>query len=197
MKPILFKTEMIRAILDGKKTQTRRVIKPQPIVDYDSGYVYWKKSQFDIHGMPLSIELPKLCPYGTEGDILYVRETWLNDNHIDGKRGYCYKADFSNTFASSVCWAPSLFMPKEAARIYLEIKEVRVERLQNISANSAISEGISLPNYAEQYIKDVDYPTPPEIFCELWDSINGKKYSWSSNPFVWVIEFEQIDNPEK
>jgi len=88
-------------------------------------------------------------------------------------------------------WRPSIFMPKDASRIKLKITNVRVERVQDITEEDAIAEGISLPNYAEQAIKDVHYPEPSAIYADLWESINGKG-SWEKNPWVWVIEFEKI-----
>jgi len=199
MKPILFSTQMVKAILEGRKTQTRRIIKPQPPetvmnpvhlandVLSPSGYSFIS----DEFG-----EIPIKSKYKTE-DILWVRETWVWEGEtkytdIQQIGWFFYKADF-NEGEGPTKWKPSIFMPKEAARIFLEVTNVRVEKVQDISEEDAMSEGINLPNYAEQAIKDVKYPEPSEIFMELWDSINGKKYPWSSNPWVFVYEFKKIE----
>lgn len=197
--PILFSTEMVKAILEGRKTQTRRIKNLKEINLNPASWRYvsklggsWKdKAKYIFRfinptGRPVNIA----SPYGLPGDRLWVRETFLVERS-QHKDFYEYKADYSNTFAGDVCWKPSIFMPREACRILLEVTDVRVERLQDISEEDAIAEGISLPNYAEQAIKDIFFPEPSAIYSELWESINGKG-SWDKNPWVWVIEFKKV-----
>lgn len=173
MKPILFNTEMVRAILDGRKTQTRRVCKGQP---QDDG----KCSPEDIGYKP---------PY-KPGDILWVRETWAWLSAPDCGSfciGPCkkYKEDYgcfvhkaSNPNFTEK-WKPSIHMPREAARIFLSVKDVRAERLKEMSANDAMDEGF----------------TDWNEFARLWDSTikpeDIDKFGWNANPWVWVIKFER------
>jgi hypothetical protein len=181
MKPILFNTEMVRAILDGRKTQTRRVVKPQPQSYSFDGRVYI----FDEG------ELPK--PQYQPGDILYVRETWAPGATFatEGKTFYRADDDYGDNILH---WHPSIHMPKEAARIFLRVTDVRVERLRDIDENGAIAEGLykgwrlcgmgSLALSARQ------------AFMWLWETITRKAPaadSWACNPWVWVISFERYD----
>jgi hypothetical protein len=193
MKPILFSTPMIQAILAGNKMQTRRIVKDQ-----------CEHSLMDGHG------LCRHCDHGSGyfrpkyqiGDILWVRETWYNDAVFGGPM-YFYRAngEFDEQFETHKLkmvgpfrWKPSIFMPKEACRIFLEVTDIRIERLNDISQEDLIAEGISLPNYAEQAIKDVHYPDPDVIYSLLWENINGLG-SWDKNPWVWVVNFKQIGKP--
>jgi hypothetical protein len=189
-KPILFSTEMVKSILSGFKSQTRRVVKCEyneirwnPIVL--NGYGGW----CDEHGNPVN------CPYGQVGDVLWVRETWCRwyNGH-----GYYYKADKLYPDNSggmvgrpidydegAVPWKPSIHMPRAACRIRLEITDIRVERLQDISWEDAVAEGC--PGYRPTQ----DEPT--HQFQRLWTKINGEE-SWQSNPWVWVISFHPLKN---
>jgi hypothetical protein len=197
--PILFSTPMVRAILEGRKSQTRRIIKPQPfgtIMPHqlkDDGFFreehigkwLWETKEG---------EYLKHCPYGQSGDILWVRETWRPKGH-NFPIGYPfeYRATAEEDGVPiDEPWKPSIFMPKEVCRIRLEITNIRVEKLQDISEEDAIAEGISLPNYADQAIKDVHYPEPSTIYSLLWENINGDG-SWALNPWVWVIKFNIKD----
>jgi hypothetical protein len=197
-RPILFSCEMVRAILDSRKTITRRVIKPQPIFDYDGGCSYPEYSNIKQCKHYTSIEhfkkgFPVDFPkFGIPGDRLWLRETWsANWPEIkyksDGK-SFEVSDDHSDDLMKQYDnqrgdWRPSIHMPHWASRITLEIVDVRAERLQEISEEDAVREGI--PNGA--------YSVNPKIsFLKLWDSINGKKYPWESNPWVWVIEFKKI-----
>ena len=207
-RPIIFNTEMVGAILDGKKTQTRRVVKPQPEHghNYVHGYILEstnrERKRGDVHfgDNPNFLEgnsCYRRCPYGQPGDRLWVRETWqavspderyrpLDECHIiykasDEHPGFCARTyeehmGFSDT-GRDICypWRPSIHMPKKHARIWLEITGIRVERLKDISPEDGITEGV------EHW----------SIFPSLWDSINKKKHPWSSNPWVWVIEFKK------
>lgn len=175
-RPILFSAPMVRAILEGRKTQTRRVIKPQPEshLDPDSVKGAWESGFIDVK-----------CPYGQPGDRLWVRETfaWLPDGlNADQNHGrYHYRADGD----LAVKWQPSIHMPRIASRITLRIKDVRVERLQDISDADALAEGVDQTNTSIR-----GYAA--ERFKRLWSSINGAD-SWHSNPWVWVIEFKKVE----
>lgn len=180
---------MVQAILEGRKTQTRRIIKKQP---HGAGEWILQGISWLFPNVCPYIKLK--CPYGQPGDILWVRETWLDDprGSFDGESScYYYKANMPDPNIWNGYWRPSIFMPKEACRIRLEVIDVRVEGLNDISEEDAIAEGITLPNYAEEAITDVHYPDPSEIYALLWESINGKG-SWGNNPFVWVITFKKL-----
>lgn len=192
LRPILFSTAMVQAILDGRKTQTRRVVKP--------------KHEPTPH--PFGVGEPfkhiDLCPYGQPGDILWVRETWGYEFGGD----YLYKA--SHEHMKSVGgltdhkWKPSIHMPFAAARVFLRIKSVRVERLQQISYEDAVAEGIyrecpsETPLWAHEWKDYLGGQSDLDAygsFASLWQSINGPE-SWDANPWVWVVEFERITREE-
>lgn len=170
-RPILFSGEMVRAILDGRKTQTRRVIKPQ--------------------GEPYTIEDVDVlkCPYGIPGDRLWVRETFADLRGMGFGHKWAYRADTPEGSESDririgygVRWKPSIHMPRWASRITLEITDIRVERVQDITYIDAKAEGV-------EYEKG--YTDPREAFATLWNSINAKRdYGWAMNPWVWIIEFK-------
>lgn len=204
IKPILFNADMVRAILDGRKTQTRRVIKNIPLtepyatVDEDGLWVsdengewYRAEAFSNIH----------------PGDILYVRETWAVSRRIllnvdpdsgarhwsswseDNPKRYLYRAGYTlMDDPGPVRWRPSIHMPKEAARIWLKVTNVRAERLRSITAKDAIAEGCPI---------DVcDLCTATDWFCMIWDDIADESTNWNANPWVWVITFERINKPE-
>ena len=233
IKPILFNTEMVRANLDGRKTCTRRLVKPQPDENhtYPLGFVTdsTEKKEVGCFGFGIdeyggSIKYVK-PPYQPE-DILYVRETWNK-----GLERYMYRADYSDTEKFyqggkeiEMKWHPSIHMPKEAARIWLKVTDVRVERLQEITEVQAQAEGIrgyskdgNLYKYAvtdDWWInyhgkhKEIatgtwwqDMPrTAREAFSYLWNSTIKKSdldlYGWNANPWVWTIEYERCEKPE-
>ena len=186
MKPILFNGEMVRAILEGRKTQTRRVVKPQPECSvFDEPQLHWVCGKngvwADGHGNQ------QKAPLGQPGDRLYVRETWALFGPFNNGPGYRYRAD-GEPLCMSRGWRPSIHMPKEAARIFLEITAVRVERLQDISEEDAKAEGCELVGWTEEM-------PMPAGFAGLWNSLNGKRgHSWESNPWVWVYEFTPTNN---
>ena len=192
IKPILFNTEMVRAILECRKSCTRRIVKPQQLI-----------------GM-----LPDKCKNGAPyqiGDILYVRETWCMygklddfDHVIDGTEKYYYLADGANPtpyncflvqrngydeYKDTPVWHPSIHMPKEAARIWLKVTDVRVERLQEMTDDDAEAEGC------------FDYTSTALGFPDVWNSTIKNsgldRYGWNANPWVWVIEFEQCEKPKE
>lgn len=194
IKPILFNAEMVRAILDGRKTCTRRVVKlPKNM----SGRPVGKSG--DIGFMYLGgIKRP---PY-QQGDILYVRETWCKGSWMNEKERYYYKAD-DNDF--HCVWHPSIHMPKEAARIWLKVTDVRVERLQECGEGWCVDiekEGIVTPQDAILYISDDAFHNALRMeFQKKWDSTIKKsdldRYGWNANPWVWVIEFERCEKPKE
>ena len=203
-KPILFNTEMVRAILDGRKTQTRRIMKPQPPegenVEYNEYY-----NMLLIHNIPA-----RHGPFEV-GDILWVRETWGDYREFteDGESGffYLYKADYPDgtravplpetektDYAESWYlprWRPSIHMPREAARIFLRAKAVRAERLQKISGSDCVAEGCDA-----EMLSEVGEEFTRGVFHGIWDSTIKKAdlpiYGWDANPWVWVVEFERI-----
>ena len=212
-RPVLFSATMVRAILDGRKTQTRRIIKPQPYID-EMGNFCWNGENFgqDFNGpciqaiaspIPSSKTKRVRCPYGKPGDRLWVRETF---NH-DGEK-YIYAADLNELGVQkwAAQWKPSIHMPRSASRILLEITGVRVERLQDISEEDAIAEGISRVPFrpcdgwpiCDGYMVGKDdgvtglAAKASTAYKKLWESINGPG-SWDMNPFVWVVEFRRIN----
>lgn len=209
--PILFSGEMVRAILDGRKTQTRRVIKkitresvPGPelvdcITDWDGG-----PSRLDM--MTTGTDL---CPYGRVGDLLWVRETWSpldKDHWIERDRECAYKASTTGrgeeirqeyiALGRNYKWRSPIHMPKWAARIWLEITGLRSERLQEITGEDAIQEG--WPREKELFPNVNTESKALSWFGRLWDSLNAKRgYGWDTNPWVWVIEFKRIEKPKQ
>lgn len=198
IKPILFNTEMVRAILDGRKTCTRRLVKPQPGEKhtFPLGFVTdsTEKKEVGCFGFGIneyggSIQYAK-PPY-QPGDILYVRETWKK-----APNGYYYYEDWQrNDIADVTKWKPSIHMPKEAARIWLKVTDVRVERLQDITPQGAWKEGARCSCL---------HPVPDcagnkTAFIEIWNSTIKKsdidRYGWDANPYVWVISFERCAKP--
>jgi hypothetical protein len=211
-KPILFSSPMVRAILEGRKSQTRRIIKPQPLGERFSAFVGGyddipKMARFWIpdksgNNNPLIQDIK--CPYGQPGDILWVRETWVNNNgELPIDLGFVYKADLGSAELEyskelKVKWKTSIFMPREACRIRLEVTDVRVERLNDITDADAKAEGIDyvidkITGYCGRDYLSGGYnlmTTPYHGYRSLWKSINGNG-SWEKNPWVWVIEFKR------
>lgn len=190
-KPILFSTDMVRAILAGQKTQTRRAIKPQPTNPRwnNIGWLGWN----DGHGY-------RMKPPCEDGDVLWVRETWSTTDKCgiypnwptDGIH-YIYKADDPTCDAAKEArWYPSVHMPKEAARIFLRAKDVRVDWLHAMDEETAIAEGFS--------DSPAGIDSPLTRFAEFWDKTikreDLREFCWSANPWVWVIEFERCEKPE-
>lgn len=192
IKPILFNTEMVRAILDGRKSCTRRLVK---IRRKDAcGFYVTKKSDGTFSGIyeydenESMFDNPLMPPY-QPGDILYVRETWKK-----APNGYYYYEDWQRDDIADVTkWKPSIHMPKEAARIWLKVTDVRMERLQEMWASDVTKEGIffTKPTTADGML---------QAFADLWNSTIKKsdfdRYGWNANPWVWVIEFERCAKPE-
>lgn len=218
---------MVQAILEGRKSQTRRIIKSR----HESGLFQIGKTMdgsiteitsLDWDERPKNDCCNDIKPIAMVGDVLWVRETWLQihkDVEFEGRYSeFVYKADMvenenkfghiknpvGKRFIDSWKWKPSIFMPKEAARIFLKVTRVRAERLHDISEADAISEGIEkLPvwknrvveNIYTNYMKDGRGPQTPRLsFISLWESINGKE-SLASNPWVWVYDFTKVEKP--
>lgn len=215
IKPILFNTEMVRAILDGRKSCTRRLVKPQPDEKhtYPLGFVTDSTEKkevgcfgFDINEYGGSIQYAK-PPY-QPGDILYVRETvWQKIGHyldVDGETKPSWYNEFRYVATDekpetgwNYSWAkrPSIHMPKEAARIWLRVTNVRIEQLQEITADGIRNEGLSS---AAVHCGDMEIAL--KEWENLWNSTIEKsdldRYGWDANPYVWVIEFERCEKPE-
>lgn len=195
IKPILFNTEMVRAILDRRKTCTRRVIKLPENMD---GIPVGKGGD---SSNPLGFMYPGCIkrPQYQPGDILYVRETWKK-----APNGYYYYEDWKrNDIADVTKWKPSIRMPKEAARIWLKVTDVRVERLQDITEEGAKKEG-AIDNRGFIHSPNNEYDnvhTAREHFVKIWNNTikksNLDRYGWDASPWVWVIEFERCEKPEE
>lgn len=226
IKPILFNAEMVRAILDGRKSCTRRLVKPQPDEKhtYPLGFVTdsTEKKEVGCFGFGIgeyggSIQYAK--PQYHTDDVLYIRETWTEEC---GK--YYYRADYDSDYldpcetlsggypascrnhtgcdgcmatSTRIHWHPSIHMPKEAARIWLRVTDVRVERLQEITAESALTEGADKYIHANGTLNEDQTITS---FIGIWNSTIKKsdidRYGWDANSYVWVIEFERCEKPE-
>lgn len=208
IKPILFNGEMVRAILDGRKTCTRRILKGG--IPFDEKAEYWNVLKKGEWSGPICSEyfIKQGSPY-KPGDILYVRETWcglpVNEaGHFRGHSIYYYRADGDlRPEGWRGAWHPSIHMPKEAARIWLKVTDVRVERLQEITEDGAKAEG-AIDNRGFIHSPENEYDrihTARENFIEIWDSTIKKSdfdhYGWEANPYVFVIEFVKIDKPEE
>lgn len=195
-KPILFNTEMVCKVLDGTKSATRRVVKPQPFaVKQDKTAPCWCGHFVSESGKVLP-DKPPYCP----GDILYVRETWTPWSRTEGTvPGIHYKADGETL--PGVKWRPSIHMPKEAARIFLRVTDVRVERLQDIDNAGALAEGCDGRGESPQdgglsdWQKNYDFSV--ERFSVVWNSTikpaDRALYGWGANPWVWCYEFERVE----
>ncbi len=228
-KPIIFSGPMVKAILDGRKTQTRRVMKPQPKMLCDA--LYWKSPRYDngdgvdyfhtVDTRGIMSAWVAACPLSV--DRLWVRETWADVNTEEGPAilyrasgNYQHWRDFSTVFGEDYgagpsmdydaypgdyCmwwtdllngepdhgWRSPIHMWRWASRINLGVAGIRVERLQDITGKDAIAEGIDLSNQHDSYVPENQI----HVFKELWDSINAKKHPWSSNPWVWVVDFRR------
>lgn len=210
IKPILFNTEMVRAILDGRKTCTRRICKDaNECTVPDMDFYNADRRTYAVHNFVDKEHTEQLstaertCPICT-GDILYVRETWK-----EAPKGYYYYEDWQKDDIADVTkWKPSIHMPKEAARIWLKVIDVRVERLQDITYNGALREGsegircdhVALGVHGCTDCMNTGWIEPPQVeFMQIWNSTikksNLDRYGWDANPWVWVIEFERCEKP--
>ena len=194
-RPILFSAPMVRAIIEGRKTQTRRVVKPVGnddafvLLDHGTGFWPYRSDDGESSITADGNEAPHYCPYGQPGDRLWVREAfhgyhWDQPRAVYRADGECQRVRTQIESYEVGRWTPSIHMPRWASRITLEIVSVRVERLNAISVSDAIAEG---------YDGSVDDPIDPSVkwYAQLWESINGSG-SWAANPWVWVVEFKRV-----
>ncbi|MPW17915.1 hypothetical protein GCT13_13445 [Paraburkholderia sp. CNPSo 3157] len=212
---ILFSGPMVRALLDGRKTQTRRIVKPTGAhhifqfrgteeargADEPTGEWAWCRAE-------RVVSEHIRCPHGKPGDRLWVRETWAQPTTLDpGPTVYradypaCVPAGFENVpAAEAITWKPSIHMPRALSRLTLEVTGVRVERLQDISRADAVAEGlIKLPatgryvvNRGDQYFGGASHDSR-EVYADLWDRLNAARgFGWEKNPWVWVVEFKLV-----
>ncbi|MDW3683355.1 hypothetical protein RA280_16700 [Cupriavidus sp. CV2] len=201
-RPILFSGAMVRAILDGRKTQTRRVVKPQPEVS-EQGNLMGEWLQRPLSGLllPRLQDITMHCPYGQPGGRLWVRETWAQPTTLDPGPTF-YRADYPDSVlgkyenlppADAITWKPSIHMPRALSRILLEVTAVRVERLNDCSEADALAEGID-PKSLFNWRPDESKSANPQVqrYAELWEDINGAG-AWDANPWVWVVEFRRIE----
>lgn len=208
-RPILFTGPMVRALLDGRKTQTRRLVKPQPLEgeEYagrilastdkaDEGKWMWAAGESPLYTSRTRVR----CPFGHVGDQLWVRENFKVNGTGAGPR-VTYQEDESVQFFAETCpddcldwiaddhvWRPSIFMRRYASRLSLEVMTVRVERLQDISEAHAEAEGVDFLRHHPDFDETL---TAVQLYKVLWESINGDG-SWALNPWVWVIEFRRV-----
>lgn len=240
--PIIFSAPMVRAIFAATKTQTRRIVKPQPTRQTEAGGVAWDGPDNGLGGMYNRLVLDnseglggvlERCPYGVPGDRLWVRETftlencqevgWYEPPHTDGRplRTHQHPDDgtwweqphylatdpapelvVDNDSGEPGCkWTPSIFMPRWASRLTLELTEVRVQRLQEISEEDARAEGMQFHDGLgighSGWRHDLNYGsvegTAREAFAVAWDLINGKRAPWASNPWAWCLSFRRVE----
>ncbi|HHJ4571899.1 TPA: morphogenetic protein [Citrobacter farmeri] len=205
---MIFNAEMVRAILGGRKTQTRRVLTPRQLKMIDAASSIGECYPLDSgqrHENSQSY-YREWCPFGVPGDRIWVRETFATG--LCTKTTLAYRAthkreDLEDGWNETIKWTPSIHMPRWASRILLEITGVRVERLNSISQEDAQAEGMELTGWRPTY-SDPDSGgeawTPYDNFAQLWESIYGEG-SWQANPWVWVIEFKVVpnvqDNPSR
>lgn len=194
---MIFNGEMVRALLDGRKTQTRRPVK-FPVIDKNIGC--------ELAGNELAGELAAgnywNCPFGKPGDHIWVRETWARYNIDQDSHDMAYRATTPEDWPKEGRWRPSIHMPRWASRILLEITNIGVQRLSSISQADAAREGlVRLPatgryclNQGDQYFGGASHDAR-EVFSWLWESIYGEE-SWQANPWVWVIEFKRIEGDD-
>lgn len=207
--PILFNTEMVQAIQDDRKTATRRCLK-HPFTVHPNGYITKPRGNENLH--------PYEPPY-RKGDVLWVRETWSTRQSntcigvgtgicpyscCENATGPCFDDEYiykaTDSLNSSLeKWYPSIHMPKAAARIWLEVLDVKVERLQDMTLEDFIDEGTSIPYEALNDPANA-YLQAKEMFMRIWDATIPKKdidkYSWDANPYVWAVSFERTDRPD-
>jgi hypothetical protein len=202
--PVLFSTPMVRSLLDiyHPKSMTRRLVKGAALDVLDAGML--PSYVCDPGGWPLQ-------KYGSPGDVLWVREKWMKNSRPMGWPYHYYAANDVFTNPDQEKWKPSIHMPKTACRIFLQVQSIKVERLQDISEEDAIAEGIQFfkqngSTWFKDYLADPsghgdpdhDFPTVPTArnsFQTLWSKIHGHA-SWDDNPWVWVVSFKSIDQPQ-
>lgn len=228
--PILFSTPMVQAILEGRKTMTRRIIKSQPIIDEDSGFVFDAKYKTSYKNDSLHVPwtegfIDDHCPYGIAEDVLWVRESWAEPVLFDGAEpDYLYRADGEIQRHSGGKWKPSIHMPKIASRIWMQVTNIRIEQLKDITVPDIVKEGVRyawdnqmkmydvspyfklgidnsalsfMPeNWKKLNVEDLSKELLKAHWAELWCDINGRE-SWDANPWLWVVEFKILSTTGK
>lgn len=202
--PILYSGAMVRALLDDRKGQTRRIINPQPQMVTDGAILPWEGDSTAL--LSLLQQSKRACPYGQPGDRHWVRETWQHSNWphgpFDEDCEIFYRADYLDDphgpdgelspEGKYRTWRPSIHMPRAACRILLEVTEVRVERLRCIKESDARAEGVTIEDrHMNGYCAGECYPPAIRAYRELWGSLYGGG-SWDANPWVWVVEFRRV-----
>lgn len=210
-RPIIFSAPMIRALLDGQKTQTRRIVKPQPTTSFWEPYSCpdgrWN---WVMKNTGMGSGDPFRCRFGQPGDLLWVREVWalcgslanvrpkdFEFPHIVLRDGLRYQSDDDGYDGTVQYWRPSIHMPRWASRLTLRLTDVRIERLQEISEADAQAEGITGPHYVGYQAYFLPGDSKPRYSCAtaafecLWESLHGPD-SWATNPWVWALTFELI-----
>lgn len=197
-RPIIFSSEMVRAIMDGRKTMTRRIVNPQP-PEWKWNTSKWSEQCINVRHDKSERPYYVVCPFGKPGDTLWVRESYCP--HWFETNKHAFKADWTDLSKESGFdqpkWKPSIHMPRSAARIFLEITDISVERLHGISQKDALAEGVKhvidkITGYCGYDYQHGGYnlmTTPYNGFASLWKSIHSEE-SWASNPWVWVIKFK-------
>ena len=201
-RPIIFSAPMVRAILAGTQTQTRRVVKPEPVASVSSIYRPFAHEPNNWQGYAHNVGFVRWygrCPYGQPGDRLWVREAWAP--HPQAPETIFYRATVEAEPGFPVWsgpWKPSSHMPRFASRITLEITSVRVERLQDISEADAAAEGVTPkwePGFSGRLMEALggfSFRPAASAYADLWESLHGPG-SWDANPWVWVVEFKRIN----
>lgn len=217
-KPIIFSGPMVRAILDGRKTQSRRVVDRLNGIGAITEFGLTETAGYDFHFRDRRMSWNDVrrqwvldrCPYGKPGDLLWVRETWGKGYTYGGSNAvFWFRADGETRFMENpkvICdwgrppnnakWRPSIHMPKKFARLWLRVTDVRCERVQDISEEDALAEGIEeWEGMFKDYSKEAGWLREPrDSFRTLWDSINAKRgYGWEKNPWVWAYTFERVE----
>lgn len=201
-RPIIFNAEMVRAILGGRKTQTRRVIKSQPWPDVFSYIGVGVTGLWCGYYVDPDIPVWEAnCPYGKPGDQLWVRETWATPGNWDeykpsdlldnwfNTQQVKYRATEPYPDGGYYKWRPSIFMPRWASRIQLEVESVRIEKVQDITPEDCAAEGCQ-----HWTVDGIVHKSARKYFKKLWDSINKKRgFGWDVNPWVWMIHFKVIE----
>lgn len=191
-RPIIFSAPMVHAILEGRKTQTRR------IYSVHNGQV-WPKAN-DLPGLK---QAARLCKFGQPGELLWVRETYAMPIGTSIRSEIAYRADMP--VGGSICppagyplsWKPPMHMPRWASRITLAVTDVRVERLQQISEADAIADGLMPWRGGYLYsLKEQWFKSPVDAFKQKWEAANKNAASWAANPWVWVIEFKRLEGQQ-
>ena len=199
-RPILFSAPIVRAILEGRKTMTRRAVKFNNMLGEPEGWCHNLKLVNEFVG-----DYTRYCPYGVPGDRLWARETFGYPEQ-NCENGIVYRATDSSwdeaatKNTKTMIWKPSIFMPRRASRITLEVTGVRVERLHAITEEDAVREGVERAQYAaaphcpgwRDYLGDIVLRSPRRSFETLWSKINGRD-SWDANPWVWVVELNNLN----